>query len=155
MSVVSRRIILCSVLAPWAHRLRSCSGNLSAPNRLENSRDRGAMWATVHGVPESWTCLSDYHKHTCGVLVPQLGIEPRSPALWGSPVAQTVKNLPAMRETWVPSLGGEDPLEEGMAAHSSILAWRISWTEGSGGLQSMGSQRVGHNWATVHTAPAL
>ena len=55
-----------------------------------------------------------------------------------------VKNLPAMRETWVRSLGGEDPLEKGMATHSSILAWRIPWTEESGGLQSMGSQRVGH-----------
>ena len=53
-----------------------------------------------------------------------------------------VKNLPAMWETWVRSLGWEDPLEEGMATHSSILAWRISWTEGPGGLQSFGSQRV-------------
>ena len=53
-----------------------------------------------------------------------------------------VKNLPAMRETWVPFLGGEDPLEKGMATHSSILAWRIPWTEEPGGLQSMGSQRV-------------
>ena len=56
-----------------------------------------------------------------------------------------VKNLPAMRETWVRSLGQEDPLEEGMATHSSILAWRIPWTEDPGRLQSMGSQRVGHN----------
>ena len=53
-----------------------------------------------------------------------------------------VKNLPAMRETWVPSLGGEDPLEKGMATHSSILAWRIPWTEEPGGIQSMGSPRV-------------
>ena len=53
-----------------------------------------------------------------------------------------VKNLPATRETWVESLGGEDPLEKGMATHSSILAWRISWTEDPGGLQSMGLQRV-------------
>ena len=60
-------------------------------------------------------------------------------------VAQTVKNSPAMQETWVPSLGWEDPLEEGVATHSSVLAWRIPWTEESGGLQSMGSQRVGHN----------
>ena len=50
------------------------------------------------------------------------------------------KNLLAMRETWVLSLGGEDPLEEGMATHSSILAWRSPWTEEPGGLQSMGSQ---------------
>ena len=54
--------------------------------------------------------------------------------------AQVVKNLPAVQETGVRSLGQEDPLEEGMAAHSSILAWRIPWTEESGGLQSMGSQ---------------
>ena len=57
-------------------------------------------------------------------------------------MAQTVKNPPAMRETWVQSLGWEDPLEEGMATHSSILAWRIPWTEEPGRLQSMGSQRV-------------
>ena len=60
-------------------------------------------------------------------------------------VAEMVKNLPAMLETWVPSLGWEDPLEEGTATHSSILAWRIPWTEEPDGLQSMGSQRVGHN----------
>ena len=55
-------------------------------------------------------------------------------------VSQMVKNLPAMREAWVRSLGWEDPLEEEMATHSSILAWRIPWTEEPGGLQSMGSQ---------------
>ena len=59
-------------------------------------------------------------------------------------MAQTVKHPPAMQETWVRSLGWEDPLEEGMAIHSIILAWRIPWTEEPGGLQSMGSQRVGH-----------
>ena len=57
-------------------------------------------------------------------------------------VAQTIKIPPAMQETWVRSLGGEDPLEEGMATHSSILAWRIPWTEEPGGLQSMGLQEV-------------
>ena len=55
------------------------------------------------------------------------------------PVAQTVKNLPAMQETWVRSLGREDPLETGMATHFSILAWKIPWTEETGGLQFMGS----------------
>ena len=60
-------------------------------------------------------------------------------------VAQMLKNLPAMHETWVRSLGWEDPLEEGMATHSSILAWRIRWTEEPGGLQSMGLQRVRHD----------
>ena len=64
-------------------------------------------------------------------------------------VAQTVKNLPVIQETGFQSLGWEDPLEKGMAAHSIILAWRIPWTEEPGGLQSMGSQRVGHNWATL------
>ena len=65
--------------------------------------------------------------------------------MWASLVAQLVKNLPAMQETWVPSLGQEDPLGTGMASHSSILAWKIPWTEEPGGLQSMGSQRVGHD----------
>ena len=60
-------------------------------------------------------------------------------------VAQTVKNLPSMQETQAQSRGWEDPLEKGMATHSSILAWRISWTDEPGGLQSMGSQRVGHD----------
>ena len=60
-------------------------------------------------------------------------------------VAQLGKNLPAVRETWVRSLGWEDPLEKGIATHSSILAWRIPWTEKSGRLQSMRSQRVGHD----------
>ena len=62
-----------------------------------------------------------------------------------SPVAQMVKNLPAIQETWVRSLGWEDPLEKGTTTHSSILAWRIPWTEEPGGLLSMGLQRVGHN----------
>ena len=60
-------------------------------------------------------------------------------------MAQKVKNLPAMRETRVQSLDQEGPLEKGMATHSSILAWRILWTEESGRLQSMGSQGVEHN----------
>ena len=62
-----------------------------------------------------------------------------------SPVGQMVKNLPAMKETQLPSLGWEDPLEKGMATHSSIFAWRISWTEEPDGLQSIGSQIVRPN----------
>ena len=75
-------------------------------------------------------------------MLPKFGIryEPR----WASLVAQMVKNLPAMLETWVRSLGREDTLEKEMATHSSILAWRIPWTEKPGGPQSMGSQRVRH-----------
>ena len=64
-------------------------------------------------------------------------------------VAQTVKHLPTMQETRVLSLGQEDPLEKEMATHSSSLAWKIPWMEEPGRLQSMGSQRVGHNWVTL------
>ena len=74
---------------------------------------------------------------------------PQSQSQWPSfrtsPVAQTVKRLPPMRETQVQSLGREDPLEKEMVTHSSILAWKIPWTEKAGRLQSMGSQRVGHD----------
>ena len=63
-------------------------------------------------------------------------------------VAQMVKNLPAMQETWIRSLGQEDPLEKEMATHYSILAWEIPWTEEPGGLQSTRSQRVSYNLAT-------
>ena len=76
--------------------------------------------------------------------------------LWGntscnlraSLVAQMVKNSPAMQETWIQSLGWEDPLEKGIANHSIILAWRIPWTEEPDQLQSIVSQRVGDDWAT-------
>ena len=70
---------------------------------------------------------------------------------WASLVAQMVKNLPAMCETWVQSLGWEDPLEEGMATHSTIPAWRIPWTEEPGGLQSPELQRVGCDCTTKHS----
>ena len=64
-------------------------------------------------------------------------------AIWASLVAQLVRNPPAMRETWLRSLGWEDPMEKGKATHSSVLTWRISWT-----IWSMGSQGVRHDWAT-------
>ena len=65
--------------------------------------------------------------------------------LVASLVAQMVKNLPAVQETWIQSLGWEDPIETEMATHSSILAWKIPWTEEHGRLQSMGLARAGHN----------
>ena len=68
--------------------------------------------------------------------------------VWTCLAAQMVKSPPAVQETRVPSLGCEDPMGKGMTTHSSILAWRILWTEEPGGLQSMGLQRIGHNWAT-------
>ena len=75
---------------------------------------------------------------------------------WASLMAQWVKNPPAVQETqetWVQSLGWEDPLEKEMATHSSILAWEIPWTEEPGGLQSMESQRVGHDLVTKQHYP--
>ena len=66
----------------------------------------------------------------------------------GDVVAQMVKHLSTMRETWVWALAWEDPLEKEMAIHSSTIAWKIPWTEEPGRLQSMGSQRVGHDWVT-------
>ena len=60
-------------------------------------------------------------------------------------MAERVKRLPAMRETWIRSLGQEDPLEKGMTTHSSILAWKLLWTEEPGRLQSIGLQTVGHD----------
>ena len=74
--------------------------------------------------------------------IPRSGI---AGSLGASQVVLMVKNLPAMQETWVQSLSWKDPLEKGMATPSSILAWRIPWTEEPGGLQSMGLQRVRHN----------
>ena len=96
-------------------------------------------------------CLSTKHTHRhriCHILfAPTLNL--KFIQCYISPlVAQKVKNLPAMQETQVWSLGWEDPLEEGMATYSSILAWRILWTEGPGWLQFVGLQRVGHDWAT-------
>ena len=69
----------------------------------------------------------------------------RTPSVWAFLAAQIVKNLPTIWETRVQSLGQEDLLEKGMATHSGILAWRIPWKEEPGGLQSMGSYRVGHD----------
>ena len=83
--------------------------------------DREAWRAAIHGVAKSWIRLRDF----------------TSP--------QRLKRLPAMRETWVRSLDREDTLEKEMATHSSILAWKIPWTDEPGRLQSMGSQRVGYD----------
>ena len=68
-------------------------------------------------------------------------------------VAHMVKNLPAIQETWVRSLGQEDPLEKGIATHSSILAWRIPWTEEPGRLQSMGSQKESDTTERLNNLP--
>ena len=90
----------------------------------------------IHGLYEVAKSIAS-HREALDYLLP-LGDQ-------ASQVARMVKNLPAMQETRVRSLGQEDPLEKGMTTHSCILAWRIPWTEEPGGLQSMGSHRVGHD----------
>ena len=101
-----------------------------------------AWCAAVHGAAKSRTWLSYWTELTnCYVCLIRVG---------ASLLPQTVKNPPAKQETWVRFLDWEDLLEKGMATHSSILAWRIPWTEEPGGLQSMSCQRVRHNWATKH-----
>ena len=106
------------------------------------------MYTNAKGFPGSSAGKeSAYNAGHLG-LIPGLGRSPGEgigyPPQYSraSLLAQMVKNLPAVRETRVRSLGWEDPLEEGMATHSSIVAWRIPWTEEPGGLQPMGSQRV-------------
>ena len=83
-------------------------------------------------------CLSMYASSEVPTIPTRIGLQ-------ASLVAQLVKNLPAVQQTWVRSLGWEDPMEKEMAPYSSILAWKISWTKKPGGLQSMGSQRVEHD----------
>ena len=91
-------------------------------------------------------CIQVFHRPMFSFLLNRyLGVK-----LMGYLVAQTVKNLSAMQETWVPLLGQEYALEKGMATCSGILAWEIPWTEEPEGLQSMGSQRVRHHWVTKH-----
>ena len=93
------------------------NGNPLQCSCLENPRDRGAWWAAIYGVAQSRSRLKQL-----------------------SSMTQVVKDLPAVRETWVRFLGWEDLPEEGMATHSSNLAWRIPWTEEPGRLQSIGLQ---------------
>ena len=100
---------------------------------LKNPMDRGTWKATVHGDHEESDKINCLH-----------ALCPVSRLI----AAPTVKSLPAMWETWVQSLGQEDPLEKEKITHCSILAWKIPWTEEPGDLQSMGSQRVGHHWVT-------
>ena len=114
------------------------------------------MACFTSGVSRSWAPILKQNRNTVAGkgLITKNGHIMTRPHLWSpmcwwaSLVAQRVKCLPAMQETWVRSLGQEDPLEKEMATHSSTLAWKIPWTEKPGRLQSMGSQRVGHNWVT-------
>ena len=102
----------------------------------KNSSDEDKCWRVK---------LLDNKVHYKATIIQTMWFLQKDILKWASLVAQTVEHLPAVRETQVRSLGWEDPLEKEMATHSSILAWRIPWTEEPGGLQSTGSQRVGHD----------
>ena len=115
------------------------NGNALQHACLENPMDRGAWRAMVYGVPRV--------RYNLVTKPPPPPVSPLGVSK-ASLEAQMVKNLPAVRETCIRSLGHEDPLEKGMATHSSILAWRIPWKEELDGLQSMGSQKVKHTGAT-------
>ena len=105
--------------------------------------DRQVWCAAAYGVAKSWTQLRNWTE-----LMVVLFLVFLRNLHTNSLVAQMVKYLPAMQETWVQSLGQEDPLEKEMATHSSTLAWKITWTEEPCRPQSMGLQRVGHDWVT-------
>ena len=115
---------------PWGRKWQPTPvflpGESHGRRSLVGYNPRGAWWVTVHGVAKSPTRLSDFTDSLTNLT---------------SLVAQRLKRLPAMRETWVQSLGRKDALEKELAIHSSIRAWEIPWTEEPGGLQSMGSQK--------------
>ena len=122
---------------------------------LQYFSTKGLIYPLMHleknhlGTPTTWMWM----KHNRKCLLNDVLICPRvfwvclSKGLRTSLVAQTVKHLSTMWETWVRALGWEDPLEKEMAIHSSTTAWKIPWTKEPGRLQSMGLQRVGHDWA--------
>ena len=156
----------------WPNTVFECWHTMTVVITVESvicANSREAKWWPFWAVPELpklWYIHLDYGRSagkesTCNagdpVSIPGLG---RSPGegigyplqyFWASLVAQSIKNPPAMQETWVQSQGWEDPLEEGIAVHSSILAL----TEEPGGLQSMGLQRVEHDWVTKHSTYIL
>ena len=115
----------------------------------ESSNVLFLVGSLVPNLPHLWSqsCLVNIVKSTLMALI--ISGNQRFSGSLGFLVAQIVKNPPAVQETQVRFLGWENPLEKGMATHSSNLAWRIPWTEEPGRLQSMRSQRVRHKWATI------
>ena len=118
---------------------------------------RMRLWRPEIGLPDGSAGRESACSSGDPGWIPELGSSPREGTgyplqySWAPLGAQMVKSPPATPETWVRSLGWEDPVEEGMAAHSSIFARGLPWAQEPGGLQSMRSQRFGHNWATKHT----
>ena len=131
--------------SPGLALLRVCGRNsgASSPERpLQADRGIAAPQAFRQGQPHIFDQVVSPNNH----IWPQAIHSLCSLAALGSfLVAMMVKNPPAMRETWVPSLGGEDPLQKGVTTPSSVLAWRIPWAEEPGRLQSTGSERVRHD----------
>ena len=125
----SLSLVVVFIIWAFIHFLGTCFHFLITDNALINS-----LWQW------DYTCLLMYIYQACPFLI--------LPNMMVSLVAHMVKGLPGMRETQIWSLVGEDPLEKEMATHSSILAWRILWTDEPGRLQSTGSQRVRQDWAT-------
>ena len=113
----------------------------------EMVRDREARHATIHGIAES-DMTGQLNNNKCPTIRDKWSNYNPSIQTKGSPRGSVVKSVPAKQEVQVWSLGQEDPLEKEMASHSTILAWKIPWSEEPGGLQSTGSQRVRHNEAT-------
>ena len=112
--------------------------------------DFRGQWCVSEGLPVVTTLPLCWGMRTVGEVVIVWGQEPceKYHLLNFAVNLKPIKNLPAMQDTRVQSLGWKDPLEKGMATHSSILAWRIPWTEEPGKLQAIGSQRVGYDWGT-------
>ena len=118
-------------------------------------------WSGGRSKCADWSAKEERRAEVQGHFIPTEAIrtetrEARGQRCWyklldygASLMSQTVKNLPAIQETWVQSLGREDPLEKEMATHSSIFAWRIPWTEEPDGLEYMRSQRVRNNWSAL------
>ena len=121
---------------------------LQYPTRITRTDCVAMLCVSLDGTPV-WgrmdTCICLAESLHCSPETTTTLLISYSLTFWASLVAQSVKNLPAVQETRVQSLGWEDPLEKEMATHSSILSWKISWTEEPGGLQSMASQRVRHD----------